>query len=49
LRLGLGLVLAEGLVDDRPDDVVVLHLGLSGIALTLFKKIKTFYFKNEKI
>jgi len=26
LSLGLGLVLAEGLVNDRPDDVVVLHL-----------------------
>ena len=27
LALGLGLVLAEGLVDDRPDHVIVLHGG----------------------
>ena len=28
LTLGLRLVLAEGLIDDRPDDIVMLHLPL---------------------
>ena len=31
LTLGLRLVLAEGLVDDRPNDIVVLHLPLKSV------------------
>ena len=31
LTLGLRLVLAESLVDDRPDDIVVLHLALKSV------------------
>ena len=36
LRLGLRLVLTERLVDDRPNDVVVLHLDESAVLLSLF-------------
>ena len=32
LTLGLRLVLAEGLVDDRPDDIVMLHLPLQSVS-----------------
>ena len=43
LTLGLGLVLAEGLVDDRPDDIIMLHLALKSVAVnskvTLFLQI----------
>ena len=31
LTLGLRLVLAESLVDNRPDDIVVLHLALKSV------------------
>ena len=31
LTLGLRLVLAEGLIDDRPDDIVMLHFALKSV------------------
>ena len=49
LRLGLRLVLTERLVDDRPDDVVVLHLDESGVLLTFYSNLKKIFRCKFKI